>query len=81
MGKDLFTIKEYRNRFWQVAEVFKNEKSICEINKFYDVTPDWIIIYDTSGGSGYGYSKGDIIRKIFIGDSEFKKEIVNYKKY
>jgi hypothetical protein len=45
---DEFKIKEYNQRFWQVAEVFKNGKKIADINKFYDVTTDWIIIYDTN---------------------------------
>jgi adenine specific DNA methylase Mod len=71
---DEFKIKEYNQRFWQVAEVFKNGKKIADINKFYDVTTDWIIIYDTVGGSGTGYSKGDILNKIFIGNAEFSKE-------
>lgn len=71
---DKFLIKEYKQRFWQVAEVFKNGIKIANINKFYDVTPDWIIIYDTIGGSGTGWNKGDILTKIFIGNAEFSKE-------
>ena len=71
---DKFLIKQYNQRFWQVAEVFKNGKKIADINKFYDVTPKWIIIYDTVGGSGTGWRKGEILNKIFIGDAEFSKE-------
>jgi len=71
---DKFKIKEYKQRFWQVAEVFKNGKKIADINKFYDVTKDWIIIYDTVGGSGTGWNKGEILNKIFIGNAEFSKE-------
>jgi hypothetical protein len=71
---DKYLIKEYKQRFWNVAEVFKNGNKILVVNKFYEVTTDWIFIYDTIGGSGTGYSKGDIVAKIFIGDSEFSKE-------
>ena len=71
---DKYLIKEYKQRFWQVAEVFKNGNKITDVNKFYDVTHEWITIYDTAGGSGTGWSKGEILAKIFIGDSEFSKE-------
>ena len=40
---------------------------------FYDVTPDWIIIYATAGGSGIGWRKGTL-KKIYIGDAEFRLE-------
>lgn len=71
---DKYCIKEYVQRFWNKAEVFKNGIKIADINKYYDVTADWIIIYDTNGGSGTGFSKGDILLKIFIGNAEFLKE-------
>jgi hypothetical protein len=71
---DKFTIKEYNQRFWNVAEVFKNGSKIADINRFYDVTVDWIIIYNTVGGSGTGWRKGEVLKKIFIGNSEFSRE-------
>ncbi len=72
-----FHIKEYKNRFWQVAEVYKNGVKIADVNKFYEVTTDWILIYDTVGGSGTGWKKGTLLQKIFIGDSEFTQEFIN----
>ncbi len=71
---DRYLIKEYKQRFWQVAEVFKNGNKIADVNKFYDVTQEWITIYDTIGGSGTGWSKGSVLTKIFIGNAEFSKE-------
>lgn len=70
---DYITLKVYTGNCWQVAEVFKNHKSIAKINKFYNVTEDWIIIYDEIGGSGTGFRKGDVIERIYIGNSEFKR--------
>jgi hypothetical protein len=71
---DKFLIREYKGKFWQVAEVFKNGIKIADVNKFYSVTTDWIIIYDTVGGTGYGYKKGEILAKIYIGNAEYSKE-------
>ena len=71
---DKFLIREYKGNFWQVAEVFKNGIKIADVNKFYSVTADWIIIYDTVGGTGYGYKKGEILAKIYIGNAEYSKE-------
>ena len=75
-----FILKKYTNRFWSVAEleIYKNEKLVetILINKFYGVTKDWFFEYDASGGSGIGYKPGEIIRKIYIGDSEFKQIVV-----
>lgn len=72
---DKITLKEYRQRCWQVAEVFKNDVKIATVNRFYDVNADWIIIYETVGGSGYGYKPGNVIQRIYIGASEFKREV------
>lgn len=73
---DKFLIKEYKWRYWCVAEVFMNGRKIADINKFYEVTPEWIIIYDTVGSTADGWSKGEVIQKIFIGNAEFSKEII-----
>lgn len=71
---DKFVLKVYPRRFWEVAEVFKNDVKIASINRFYDVTPEWITIYETTGGSGSGFKKGDVISKIFIGNAEFETQ-------
>lgn len=73
---DKFKIKHYKQRFWQVAEVYLNGNKIACINKFYKVTTKWIIIYSTIGGQGTGYRKGEIINKIFIGNAEFSKQTI-----
>ena len=41
------------------------------INQYYEVTPDWFIIFSTEGGSGTGFRRGQMTTKIFIGDCEF----------
>lgn len=71
---DIITVKTFANRCFDVAEIWKNDKKISTVNKFYEVTKDWIIIYETNGGCGYGYQKGNVIEKIYIGDSELKLE-------
>lgn len=74
-----FVLKKYRDRFWQVAdlEIYEDEicKEVVSINKFYDVDSSWFTIYETEGGSGIGFKKGEIKRKIHIGDAEYKTEI------
>lgn len=62
------------NDFWSKGTVVIDGAIVARINKFYEATPEWILIFDCFGGSGYGYSKGDLIEKIFIGDCEFKIE-------
>ena len=70
---DKITLKLFKQRFWQVAEVWKNGKKIATINRFYNINDNWIFIYDTNGGQGTGYKKGELLKKIFIGNSEFEK--------
>ena len=70
-------INHYQRRYWQVAEIFKDGTLIAKANKFYQVTPDWIFIYDEIGGSGYGYKKGELLKKIFVGDCEIEKLLKN----
>jgi len=69
---DKIWIEEYRCNFWRVAKVFRNGKEIETINRFFSVDEEWIYIYKTVGGTGTGFSRGDLIRKIFIGDCEFE---------
>lgn len=71
-----YRIVEDRKKYWQVAKVYKDNIEICTINCFYEVTPDWILIYNAKGGSGYGYTKGELIQKIYIGDGEFYHEFI-----
>lgn len=74
---DKYLIVEHKQRHWNIADVYKNGTKITTVNKFYEVSDEWIIIYETVGGSGYGYSKGDVLQKIFIGDSGLNKEYTN----
>lgn len=73
---DKILIKEYSDRYWSVADIFKNDVFIVNVNKFYEVNSDFILIFDTIGGSGYGHSKGKLIQKIYIGDCELIKETI-----
>ena len=70
-------LKKYKHHYWHVADLELYEdfilKKTIRINKFYDITEDWFFIYDEIGGSGTGFWKGEIINKIYIGDSEFQK--------
>ena len=68
-------LKTFPNKMWRVAivEIYNNdvlEKTI-NISRFYEVNDDYIIIYDTIGGSGTGYRKGDVLHKIKI-DCDFE---------
>lgn len=71
------TIKEYPQNFWGVASIFKNGQKIADVNKFYDVSADWILIYSTVGGTGTGWRKCDIERKIYIGDCELERVVAD----
>lgn len=70
---DKYILKHYTNRCWSVGEIYKNSELYANINLYYDVTPEFILIYETEGGTGTGFRKGDIKRKIYIGNSEFEK--------
>ncbi len=74
--KSIIELRVRPDNYWQVADVLKDGEKITTINCFYEVDKDWILIYETLGGSGYGYRKGKVIEKIFIGDSEFKTTYV-----
>jgi len=70
------TLYTYKHHFSGIAKiVIRNEDfkviEIVTIDKFYKVTPDWVIIYETGGGQGIGYSPDNVIRRIYIGDMEF----------
>jgi len=71
-----FVLKVYPNRCWHLAdlEVYKDNQLVKTyyVNKFWSVNEDWFFIYDEIGGTGTGWRKGDIMSKIYIGDSEFE---------
>ena len=62
------------SQYWDAVTILKDGKVICNVNMFYEVTPEWIYVYETSGGSGIGWFKGELKRKIFIGDCELITE-------
>ena len=63
--------KEYR--LIELPEkVLHEHKSQCPF--FYEAEGEWIRIFDSIGGSGTGYFKGELLKKIFIGDSEFERK-------
>jgi hypothetical protein len=65
------TILTWPQRCWNVAEIhFPDGRESMTVNQFYEVTPDFILIYDTQGGSGYGWRKGALLHKIDIRDCE-----------
>lgn len=66
-------LKVFKQRFWEIAEVWKDNKKIANINRFYEINDQWIMIYKTIGGQGTGFNKGNLINKIFIGDCEFEE--------
>jgi len=73
---DLVILTIYKGRCWCVAElsIFEEDKltETVSINKFYEVDEGSIRIYDTIGGSGYGYSKGNLLRKVSLSGKDFK---------
>ncbi len=68
-------LKLFPNKMWSVAlvEIYNDNvlNKTININKFYEVNDDYIIIYDTIGGSGTGFTKGDVLHKIKI-DCDFE---------
>lgn len=76
MKKAILKIK--KRNFWCVGVLeIHHPSGLVEsfsINKHYEVTPDWFMIFDTAGSSGGGFYKGELKRKIFIGDCEFTKQ-------
>ena len=73
---DKVYLAKYPQRCWHVADIHKGNE-IIPINRFYSIDKDFICIYNTMGGSGYGYSPGDVIQKVYIGDCEFEEIAVH----
>jgi hypothetical protein len=70
------TLYTYKHYFSSIARIFIRDCDfglieVVEIDRFYKVTSDWVIIYETGGGQGIGYSPSNVIRRIYIGDMEF----------
>jgi hypothetical protein len=62
----MIKVVEYPNRYWRVADVFVDDKLVHNINKFYDITSDFIIEYQCVGGSGSGWKpdKNRVVYKL-----------------
>ncbi len=82
---DKILITKYPNRFWQVAKIEKfRDDNLVEtimVNRFMEVNEDWVLVFDTVGGSGTGYSKGELLRKISTSNSEVSTVIGNPNDY
>lgn len=63
------------DRYWCVADAYKDGVHIAKINKYYDFDKDFLYIYGEHGDSGSGYRKGDLKQKIYIGDCEIVEVI------
>jgi hypothetical protein len=73
---DKVVLKIDESKFWSKGQVFKNDILIAEINRHYEVDENFIYIYDSAGGSGTGWVKGELQEKINISNCEYKKELV-----
>ena len=72
MKKVTIVKKSYR-QVWNKTKIVVEDdstKNEFEVNMFHDISPEWITIYDTEGGTGTGFYKGDILHRIYIGDAE-----------
>ena len=76
MKKAVLTI--VRANFWCIGVLrISHPSGFVEefyINKDYEVTPEWFMIFDTAGSSGGGFYRCELTKKIFIGDCEYSKE-------
>ncbi len=68
-------LKTFSHYSWGVAEVEIYSDSTLiktiKVNRFYDVNEGFINIYETVGGSGTGYRKGNLLHRILI-DCDFE---------
>lgn len=71
-----FKLIVYPRRFWHKADleisIDNNIVEIIAVNRFYEINNDFFTIFDTVGGQGTGYNKGNILRKINISECEFE---------
>jgi hypothetical protein len=63
------------NRCWckGILQEYIDDKITREwfINYAYDIKDDFFYIYEAAGGSGYGFTKGELLAKISMIDSEY----------
>lgn len=75
--KHRFVLTWANNQFWEkgLLREYENGKVInrWRINCFYSFDGQNFLIYDTAGGQGTGYRKGEILHRINIGNAQFKK--------
>ncbi len=75
-NKRKIILTKYTRHVWGVAKVVVYEDGkdpkTYRVNAFYEVTNDAVLIYDTIGGSGTGYRKGDLLHRIQIDNSDFE---------
>lgn len=70
---DKIILEEFPNKYHDVAEVWKNGNKIHTIEScYYEIDEQWIYEYKRAGGQDSGY-KGQLLKKIFIGDCEFER--------
>lgn len=78
-----YILIEYPQHFWGCFDLEEYIDGvlnrIIELNKYCEVNGDFIIEYDAEGGSGIGWKKGEVIKKISIKGAEFEK-VKSYKK-
>lgn len=76
--KKVFVLEWHENQFWLQGELkqFINDKLIkkWDINNYYSVGGNYFYIYDTVGGSGTGFRRGEILHKIDISNAEYSKK-------
>jgi hypothetical protein len=74
MNKNII-LRTFSHYSWGVAEVeIYTDGALSKtvkINRFYDVNDGFINIYETVGGSGTGYQKGNLTHRIVI-DCDFE---------
>lgn len=70
-------LRVHLNEGLDIAEVWENGKLLAEDVRCYEVTPNWILIYETIEGKD-GPQRGNLRRKISIANCEFiKMEVVD----
>lgn len=71
IGKAVLFI--YPRNYWGVAEFWEDGKLVRRINKFYEVSDEWIKEFDASGGTGTGYQPGELLWKYNIADLSYER--------
>lgn len=78
--KNRIIITDYTRRCWGVADAQIIRGGITEelisINRYYEITLDWLIIYKSEGGCD-NITRGEILRRIDISDLEIERIEIN----